>query len=72
MRTLGKGLNEILKICESCLRTAPKQFVFQVTMPDTIQFNHEIVADVFFIEGNPVLHVVDRGTHFLASKFLEK
>ncbi len=53
---------------------APRSYVFQDTMPDSIQFIHEVIMDLSWIESRPhqpVLHVVDRGTHFSATKFLK-
>ncbi len=55
-------------------RMAPKPSVFQVTMPDKIFFNREIYLDLMWIEKRPhppVLHIVDRGTHFSAATFLK-
>ena len=53
---------------------APKPLVFQVTMPDDIQFNNEVITDLTWIElrpHRPALNVVDRGSHFSAAVFLE-
>lgn len=33
-------------------------------------FNHEVIMDIMYIQGRTVLHVVDRGTHFQAARFL--
>ena len=52
----------------------PKPFVFQVTMPDDIQFNHEVILDLTWIEPRPhkpALHVVDRGTNFSSALFVD-
>ncbi len=52
---------------------APKPFVYQVTMPDDIQFNHEIIVDLTWIEERPhrpALHIVNRGMHFSAAQFV--
>ncbi len=67
-------LDDIAAHCNSCQRMAPKPFVFQVTMPDNIVFNHEIYLDLMWIEKRPhppILHIVHRGTHFSASTFLK-
>lgn len=68
-------LEDIVARCNSCQPMAPKPFVFQVSLPD-----NEIYMDLMWLhvtsEGdtNPskksVLHVVDRGTHFSAARFL--
>ncbi len=66
-------LDYIVARCNSCQRMAPKPFVFQVTMPDNIVLNLEVMLDLMWIEPRPhtpVLHIVDRGTHFSAAEFL--
>ena len=68
-----KLLQEIIASCQACQRMAPKPLVFQVTMPDDIQFNHEAMMDLRRIEPKPnrtALHVVERGIHFSAAVFL--
>lgn len=50
-----------------------KPFQFQVTIPDDVQFNHEVILDLTWIElrpHRPVLHVVDRGTRFSSAIFV--
>ncbi len=38
---------------------------FRVTLPNSrIVFNQVLALDLVWIEGNPVLHVVDTQTHF--------
>ncbi len=67
-------LEDIVRRCNSCQRMAPKPSVFQVTMPDNIQFNHEIILDPAWIEPrprHPVLRIVYRGTHFSAARFVD-
>ena len=43
-------LDGIVRHCNSFQRIAQKPFVFQVTMSDKIQFNHEIIWDLAWIE----------------------
>ena len=67
-------LEEIVKYCQSCQRMAPKPFFFQVPIPDDIQFNHEVILDLRWIEPRPhklALHVVDRGTRFSSALFVD-
>ena len=66
----AKILQEITDSCDPCQRLSPKPYVFQVSMPDAIQFNHEVIVDLMWIDKEPVLHVVDRGTHFSSATFL--
>ena len=70
-----KILGDIVAKCNSCQRMAKKPFVFQVSMPDDIVFNHEVYLDLLWIEPRPhvpVLHIVDRGTYFSAARFVPK
>ena len=44
-------------------------------MPDNIQFNHEIIIDLTWIEPRPhkpVLYIIDRRTHLSAAESLER
>ena len=54
-------LEKIYRSCDPCQRMSPKPFVFQVSMPDDVVFNNEVIVDLMWLEGSPVLHVVDRG-----------
>ena len=53
---------------------ASKPFLFQLFMPDDVQFNHELILDFTWLEPmshRPALHIVDRGTHFSLAEFLQ-
>ena len=68
-----KVLDETVARCNTCQRMTKEPFVFQVTMPDNIVFNHEVYLDLAWIEPRPqklIIHVVDRGTHFSAAQFV--
>jgi hypothetical protein len=47
---------------------APGRFKF--TLKDGYKFNCCIVVDVMYLDGKPVLYVVDEATAFQAAKFL--
>ncbi len=48
-----------------------RSFDFRVSLPmDDIVFNHEIEVDVMWIDGDPVLHIIDRGTRYSVAKFM--
>ncbi|EED22562.1 conserved hypothetical protein [Talaromyces stipitatus ATCC 10500] len=66
-----KSLAEIERYCHHCQmnRQAPRRFKF--TLTDDQEFNFEIVVDVMYLDGEPVLHVVDSATSFQAAKFLK-
>ena len=68
-----KLLEDIAVHCKSRQHMAPKPFLFHVSLPENIQFNDEVILDLTWVEPRPhraSLHVVDRGSHFSAAKFL--
>ena len=72
---IKKMLDDISSRCKPCQHMSPIPYTFQVTMPDGIQFNNEIILDLAWIEPrphHPVLHAVDRGTHFSATNLSHK
>ncbi|KID81354.1 Ribonuclease H-like protein [Metarhizium guizhouense ARSEF 977] len=63
-------LKRLTDICHHCQLNAKAPGRFKFTIRDDHEFNHEIIVDIFFINGQPVLHVVDSATAFQAAKFL--
>ncbi|POS82418.1 hypothetical protein EPUL_005471, partial [Erysiphe pulchra] len=65
-------LNKITEHCQKCQRfgSAPLRFKFTLKDADNVHFNQSIFADVLYIDGAPVLHVVDEATRFQAARFL--
>ncbi len=58
-----KALKEIAEKCGPCQTWAPRGARFRVSLPmDDVVFNHEIEVDIMWIDGDPVLHIIDRGT----------
>jgi hypothetical protein len=47
---------------------APGRFKF--TLRDDLEFNYQVLVDVMFIDGKPILHVIDAATSFQAARFL--
>jgi hypothetical protein len=39
-----------------------------VLKADTIDFNHTILIDMMYIDGSPILHIVDDATRFQAAR----
>lgn len=64
-------LAEIEKFCHYCQMNhqAPRRFKF--TLTDDREFNYELVVDVMYLDGKPVLHIVDWATSFQAARFLK-
>lgn len=58
-------IRRISRSCAACRSYAKKPFRFRASLgPDRIVFNHELAMDLMWLEGNPVLHVIDTHTHF--------
>ncbi|KAK1953493.1 hypothetical protein LY78DRAFT_536072, partial [Colletotrichum sublineola] len=67
------ALRKIARVCHQCQlnAAAPGRFKFSLQDNDC-DFNHEIIVDVVYLDGNrPALHVVDAATSFQAARFLE-
>ncbi|OWT43021.1 polyprotein [Pochonia chlamydosporia 170] len=63
-------LKRLTDICHHCQMNGRAPSRFKFTLRDDHEFNHEIIVDIFFINGQPVLHVIDSATAFQAAKFL--
>ena len=64
-------LEDISKRCNTCQFSAPKPRRFTASIPDGIVFNRTVILDLMWIHSNPVLHVIDKDTHYSAARFLE-
>lgn len=58
--------------CRTCRdhASAPRRFKLTVGS-DELSFNHRILLDTMFIDGRPVIHIIDEGTHYSAAGFLK-
>lgn len=67
-----KTVQNITKLCHLCQKhdKAPGRFKFTIKDSDSIQFNHTILVDIMYIDGTPVLHVVDDATGLQAARWL--
>ena len=67
----GKALEDLEARCKKCQIFAGKPSVYKVSMPtDEPVFNHEIEVDLFWVEGDAVLHFIDRGTRYSITRFV--
>ena len=44
---------------------------FKFTLKDNYKFNYIVIIDIIYLDGKPVLQVVDSLTSFQATKFLK-
>jgi hypothetical protein len=63
-------LEDISRACHACQVSIP--ISFQVCNVDNIVFYQEERLDLMYIDGRPVLHVIDTGTTFGAATFLDE
>jgi hypothetical protein len=65
-------LGKIADFCHQCQTHGKAPGRFKFTLKDDPVFNHTIMVDIMYLEGNmPVLHVVDEATNFQAARFLD-
>lgn len=57
--------------CHFCQTYGKSSGRFKFTLKDDVEFNHTIFVDVVHIDGNPVLHIVDKQTKFQAARWLK-
>lgn len=66
-----KILDEIASTCDPCQRIQDGPGRFRVSIAGrNARFNEGIILDVMYLDGKPVLHLVDNYTHFSAARFL--
>ena len=66
-------LEKITAECEPCQRIRNAPLRFKVAMGhEDIRFNSRVYIDIMYLDGRPVLHIVDKSTRFSAARFLTK
>jgi hypothetical protein len=63
-----KALSHLTKYCKQCQWFGKPLNRFCFTLWDNLTFNHSIIVDIFYINGKPILYVIDEETHYQASK----
>jgi hypothetical protein len=65
-------VKELTRICHFCQLNTKAPGRFKFSLKDDIDFNYEIIIDIMYLDGRPVLHIVDAATAFQAARFLRK
>ena len=65
------ALEHLTKYCEHCQKHGKSLGRFSFTLKDDIDFNFNIIVDILYIDGKPVLHIVDESTRFQAGHWLK-
>jgi len=63
-------LKKLTKICHYCQLNSKAPGRFKFTIKDDHEFNYEVIVDIFYINDQPVLYIVDSTTSFQAACFL--
>jgi hypothetical protein len=63
-------LEDISRSCDPCQRIAPRPIRFKVSGGEKTVFNATVAIDLLYLDGAPVLHIVDLSTNFSAAQFL--
>ncbi|KAI0994279.1 hypothetical protein K3495_g13903, partial [Podosphaera aphanis] len=66
-----KAIEHLTKVCHHCQMNAKSPGRFRFTLKDDCEFNYSVVIDVLYLDGRPVLQVVDEATAFQAARFLK-
>lgn len=66
-----RQLQDVSNTCDLCQRLSKEPSRFRVALPpDDIVFNRTVLLDIMYLDGKPLLHVVDKDTLFSAAAFL--
>ena len=63
-------LQHLTKFCKHCQKHGKSPGRFRFTLRDDVEFNYSIFIDIMYIDGQPLLHIVDEGTRFQNGKWL--
>lgn len=66
-----QAIKHLTKYCEHCQKYGQSPGRFSFTIKDDIDFNYNIIVDILYMEGKPVLHLVDETTRFQAGRWLK-
>ena len=63
-------LERLNKYCHFCQKYGRAPGRFRFVVQDDIEFNYNIIVDIMYISGSPILHIVDEATRFQAGRWL--
>jgi hypothetical protein len=64
------ALKKIGKSCWICTIYGPPPRRVRSSVPEDTVFNHHLVMDIFYLGGDPCLHIICKGTRYNATSFL--
>ena len=66
-----EALEYLTKYCEHCQRYSQSPGRFRFNLREDVSFNYSIIVDIFYLTGQPILHVIDEGTRYQAGRWLQ-
>src|SRR6266516_285391 len=68
-----QAIDHLTKYCSHCQKhgKSPGRFKFALREDQDSDFNHSIFVDIMYIDGKPILHVIDEATRFQAARWLQ-
>jgi polyhydroxyalkanoate synthesis regulator phasin len=67
-----RTIEHLTKYCSHCQLNAKSPGRFKFSIKEDAEFNYAVVVDIMYIDGSPVLHLVDEATAFNAARFLKE
>ena len=65
-----KAIDKLTKFCTQCQKHGKSPGRFKFTLREDVNFNYSIITDIMYIDGSPILHVIDEATRFQAARWL--
>lgn len=69
-KTDKKTIDNLIKYCKHYQKYGKSLGYFKFTLKKNTNFNYFILINIMYIDGNPILHVIDEATRFQAAKWL--
>ena len=68
--TNKKIIDNLMKYCKHCQKHGKSPSNFKFALKEDGNFNYSIFVDIMYINGDPILHVVNEATKFQAARWL--
>ena len=65
------AIDQLTKFCSFCQKYGRSPGRFKFTLREDLDFNHSIFVDVMYIDGSPILYIIDEATRFQAARWLQ-
>ncbi len=67
-KTNKKIIDNLKKYWTHCQKHGKSPSRFKFTLKEDVNFNYSILVDIMYIDGDPILHFVDKATRFQAAR----